>query len=55
MSKVEYEKIPVAACKHCKSLYIENDDLENDICMRCGAVNEIIIYDNIEKYLEENE
>ena len=55
MTKIEYDNIPVVACKYCKSLHIQNDELENDICMRCGAVNEIVIYDNIGKYLKENE
>lgn len=55
MSKDEYNEMSVVACKYCKSLHIENDELENDICMRCGAVNEIDFYENIDHYLEENE
>lgn len=55
MSKQEYDELSVVACKHCKSLHIENDDLENDICMRCGSVNDIEIYNNIDQYLEKNE
>jgi len=55
MSVEEYDAMSVVACRYCKSLHIVNDDLENDICMRCGAVNEIDIYSNIDDYLEKNE
>lgn len=47
---VNYDELPVAACKYCKSLYIVSDNVENDVCMRCGSVNEIVIYKNIEEY-----
>ena len=43
----EYDKLPVAACKYCKSLHIINDELSNDVCMKCGSINDIIMYDNI--------
>lgn len=49
----DYDNMPVAACSHCKSLYIEVDELENDICMRCGSINELTTYKNIEEYLEQ--
>lgn len=52
MEKNEYDEMPVVACKHCHSLHIINDELENDHCMRCSAINEIVIYDNIEEYFE---
>lgn len=52
MENNEYNGLPVAACKYCNSLHIINDDEENDVCMRCGAVNEIVIYDNIDTYFE---
>lgn len=55
MTKHEIDEMPVTACKFCKSLHIENDPEENDICMKCGAVNEIEIYDNIDSYLKRNE
>lgn len=48
----EYDNIPVVACKYCKSLYIMNDDLENDVCARCGSINDIEFYSNIEEYLK---
>lgn len=54
MTKEEYNKLPVAACKHCKSLHIVTDDEENEHCMRCGAKNEIIIYEDINHYFREN-
>ena len=49
---IEYDKLPVVACKHCKSLHVINDEEENEVCMRCGAINETIIYDNIEVYFD---
>lgn len=54
-SKIDYDELPVVACKFCNSLYIETDDVENDVCMRCGAVNDIIIYKDIDDYLEKTE
>lgn len=51
-TKKDYEALPVAACKHCKSLHIVLDEVENDVCMRCGATNEIEIYPTIEEYLK---
>ena len=54
-SKRDYDELPVAACKYCKSLHIENDEADNDICMRCGSVNDIVIYNTIHEYLEEVE
>ena len=51
-SKFDYDELPVAACKYCNSLHIEVDDVDNDICMRCGSVNEIEIYKNIKEYNE---
>ena len=43
----DYDKLPVAACKYCNSLHIISDELENDVCMKCGSINDIKIYDNI--------
>jgi hypothetical protein len=54
MSKEEYNNLPVAACKHCRSLHIVTDDEENEHCMSCGAKNEIVIYSTIEDYFREN-
>ena len=53
--KLNYDELPVVACKHCKSLHIQNDDVQNDVCMRCGATNEIIIYPNIDSYLNRSD
>ena len=52
MSNEEYNKEPVTACKHCKSLYIVKDELDNDICFRCGSVNDTIIYPSIDDYMD---
>jgi hypothetical protein len=51
-TKEYYDTLPVVACKYCKSLHIKTDDNENDICMSCGSINQIDIYDNIEQYNE---
>jgi RNA polymerase subunit RPABC4/transcription elongation factor Spt4 len=45
----------VAACKHCKSLHITIDEVENNHCMRCGSTNEIKIYKDIHTYLTAKE
>ena len=54
-AKTNYDKLPVAACKYCNSLWVENDDVENDICMRCGTVNELTVYKDINEYLKTKE
>lgn len=48
----EYDKEPVVACKYCKSLHIRTDELDNDICFRCGSVNELIEFKNINEYFK---
>lgn len=50
-----YDELPVACCKHCLDLFVIEDDAGNDICGRCGSVNEIRIFNNIEEYLGERE
>ena len=54
-SKIEYDNLPVAACKYCKSLHIVADEVENEVCMRCGAVNEIVVYKDIDEYLDKKD
>ena len=51
-AKTNYDELPVAACKYCNSLWVENDEVENDVCMRCGSVNELTIYKDIDDYIE---
>ena len=46
----DYDDEPVFACRHCKSLHIINDDIDNSICMRCGSVNELKEFSNIYEY-----
>lgn len=46
----EYDELPVVACKYCKSLNIQIDDEENDICWRCGSTNELITFNTIHDY-----
>lgn len=49
-NKIDYDNEPVVACKYCKSLHIISDDINNNICMRCGSVNELREFPNIYKY-----
>ena len=37
-TQTNYDNEPVVACKYCKSLHIVTDEVDNDICMRCGSV-----------------
>ena len=34
VANTNYDELPVAACKYCNTLWIENDEVENDVCMR---------------------
>ena len=56
-SKEDYDALPVDCCKHCKTLVVPNcfeiDDLGNEMCLRCGSVNEIQTFNNIHEYLNE--
>lgn len=47
-----YDDEPVVACRHCKSLHIEFDDTDNNVCIKCGSVNETKEFQNIYKYKE---
>lgn len=49
-SKEDYDKLPVVACRNCKSLHIKYDDDLNEHCMRCESINELIEFDNINEY-----
>lgn len=49
-NKTNYDDEPVVACKYCKSLHIETDELDNDVCMKCGSVNELQTFSNIYEY-----
>jgi DNA-directed RNA polymerase subunit RPC12/RpoP len=48
----DYDKEPVVACIYCNSLHIEYDELDNNVCMRCGSVNELKEFKNIYEYKE---
>lgn len=50
--KNKYDEAPVTACKYCNNLFIIVDELENDICTRCGSENELKIYKDIFEYLK---
>jgi len=50
--EINYDNEPVVACKYCKSLHIVTDEVDNDICMRCGSVNELKEFKNIHEYKE---
>lgn len=49
-TKVDYDELPVVCCKHCKSLHVTFDDDKNEICNRCGSVNELETVDDIHEY-----
>lgn len=49
-NKINYDDEEVVACKYCKSLHIETDELDNDVCMKCGSVNELQTFKNIFEY-----
>lgn len=46
----DYDDESVVACKHCKSLHVVSDEIDNTICMRCGAINELQEFENIYEY-----
>lgn len=48
----DYDKEPVVACKHCNSLHIVVDDIDNNVCFRCGSVNDLRDFKNIYEYSE---
>lgn len=50
--KIDYDGEPVVACKYCKSLHIMSDELENNICFKCGSINELEEFKNINEYLK---
>lgn len=50
-SQEDYDKVPVEACGHCKSLHIVVDEVDNSICMKCNSINEIKEYPTIQDYL----
>lgn len=51
-NKKDYDSEPVVACKYCKNLHIVTDEDVNNICMRCGSVNDIVEFENIYEYLK---
>lgn len=48
--KINYDELPTAACRHCNNLGLLQDELDNDICLRCGSINEINIFPNYYAY-----
>jgi DNA-directed RNA polymerase subunit RPC12/RpoP len=48
--EVDYDLEPVVACKYCKSLHIVYDEDNNDVCMRCGSINELENFKDIFEY-----
>ena len=47
-----YDDEPVVACRFCKSLHIVSDEVDNNVCMRCGSINELQEFFNIDEYLK---
>lgn len=53
MDKKEYDKLPVKACNKCGSLHIVTDEMDlNNVCIKCGTVNDLVEYKDIHKYLD---
>lgn len=50
--EINYDEDPVWACRFCKKLRIEVDELGNDVCMHCGSVNETKEFKDIYEYLK---
>ena len=48
----EYDEEPVEACSHCDSLHIVMDDIGNNVCFKCGSVNDLTVYKTIYEYKE---
>lgn len=48
--EINYDDLPVVACRYCKSLHIITDEDLNDICFRCGSKNELLEFENIYEY-----
>lgn len=46
-----YDDESVVACRFCKSLHIVSDEVDNNVCMRCGSINELQEFSNINEYL----
>lgn len=51
-TKEDYDELPVDACRFCKHLHIVFDEDDNDHCMKCGSINELITFPNINEYLK---
>jgi hypothetical protein len=51
-NKYNYDEDPVVACKYCNHLHIAMDEDDNNICTRCGSVNELQEFENIFEYLK---
>ena len=49
-NKIDYDDEPVVSCKHCKSLFIKVDEDDNNLCMKCGSINEVIKHKDIFDY-----
>ena len=46
----EYDEESVIACRHCNSLHIVSDEIDNDVCFKCGSVNQLKEFKNIYEY-----
>tara|TARA_R110000822_G_scaffold302649_1_gene426921 strand:- start:11201 stop:11521 length:321 start_codon:yes stop_codon:yes gene_type:complete len=48
----KYDDDPVTSCKYCFNLATIVDEVENDVCTRCGSVNELRVFEDIIEYLK---
>ncbi len=52
---IDYDSLPVVACAGCGNIATEVDEHGNDVCYKCGEINNIKVYNNIHEYIEEND
>lgn len=50
LTKEDYDKVPVVACKYCNTLHIIIDEYGNDICLNCCTYNETRTFNTIYDY-----
>ena len=54
-NKIDYDSLPVVACGGCGNIATEVDEHGNDVCFKCGEINNIKVYNNIHEYIEKTD
>ena len=53
MEHINYDEEPVVACKHCKNIFIVEDEDGNAHCIKCrNSVNDLEVFKTIFDYLD---